>query len=85
MLLKMRGVLASQRVFSDAFCRDLDAQVCSLPCSGANMKLPRPVYDRLYNYQRQGAVWMWNLYHKGPDPKLSFELMPPAQFGMSEG
>lgn len=49
-----------------AFC--FDVQVCSLSCSGANMKLPRLVYDRLYKYQRQGAVWMWNLYQKGPFP-----------------
>eukprot|EP00438_Fugacium_kawagutii_P009111 Skav217849 [mRNA] locus=scaffold3024:126028:129495:+ [translate_table: standard] len=53
---------------------EVSEEVCSLPCSGANMKLPRPVYDRLYNYQRQGAVWMWNLYHKGFGGILADEM-----------
>ncbi|CAK9005803.1 unnamed protein product [Durusdinium trenchii] len=41
---------------------DVSEDVCSLSCGGADMKLPRLVYERLYEYQRQGAVWMWNLY-----------------------
>lgn len=53
---------------------EVSEEVCSLPCSGANMKLPRPVYDRLYKYQRQGAVWMWNLYHKGFGGILADEM-----------
>ena len=40
-------------------------KVCSLHFSTSDIKLPRSVYDRLYHYQRQGVVWMWNLYHKG--------------------
>ena len=46
----------------DAACA---TQVCSLHFSTSDIKLPRSVYDRLYHYQRQGVVWMWNLYHKG--------------------
>jgi len=38
--------------------------VCSLTVAGAEMKLPRTVYDRLYGYQRQGVTWMWNLFRK---------------------
>lgn len=53
---------------------EVSEEVCSLSCSGANMKLPRLVYDRLYKYQRQGAVWMWNLYQKGFGGILADEM-----------
>merc|ERR1719189_2516868 len=39
--------------------------ICSLQVGGAEMKLPRSVYERLYGYQREGVVWMWNLFRKG--------------------
>eukprot|EP00930_Biecheleria_cincta_P005041 TRINITY_DN10596_c0_g1_i1.p1 TRINITY_DN10596_c0_g1~~TRINITY_DN10596_c0_g1_i1.p1 ORF type:complete len:983 (-),score=258.61 TRINITY_DN10596_c0_g1_i1:183-3050(-) len=38
--------------------------VCSLKIAGAELRLPRSVHDRLYGYQREGVVWMWNLFHK---------------------
>lgn len=40
------------------------SKVCALAFDSCDMKLPREVYDRLYEYQRKGVAWMWNLYQK---------------------
>mmetsp|Transcript_87643 Transcript_87643/g.173932 ORF Transcript_87643/g.173932 Transcript_87643/m.173932 type:complete len:1068 (-) Transcript_87643:145-3348(-) len=48
--------------------------ICSLHVGGAEMKLPRSVYERLYGYQRKGVVWMWNLYRKGFGGILADEM-----------
>jgi len=53
---------------------DVSDDVCSLSFAGADVKLPRAVYDRLYQYQRQGVVWMWNLWHKGFGGILADEM-----------
>mmetsp|Transcript_87644 Transcript_87644/g.173938 ORF Transcript_87644/g.173938 Transcript_87644/m.173938 type:complete len:1086 (-) Transcript_87644:145-3402(-) len=48
--------------------------ICSLQVGGAEMKLPRSVYERLYGYQREGVVWMWNLFRKGFGGILADEM-----------
>jgi len=53
---------------------EVSDEVCSLHFSTSDIKLPRSVYDRLYHYQRQGVVWMWNLYHKGFGGILADEM-----------
>ncbi|CAE7293363.1 CHR24 [Symbiodinium pilosum] len=53
---------------------EISKDVCRLSFSGSDIKLPRSVYDRLYHYQRQGVVWMWNLYHKGFGGILADEM-----------
>ncbi|CAE7571809.1 CHR24 [Symbiodinium natans] len=59
----------------EASCKwEVSDEVCSLSFSGSDIKLPRSVYDRLYHYQRQGVVWMWNLYHKGFGGILADEM-----------
>jgi len=52
----------------------VSGDVCSLRVGGAEMRLPRAVHDRLYNYQRQGIAWMWNLYRQGFGGMLADEM-----------
>lgn len=37
---------------------------CSIRVGGAELRLPRAIHARLYQYQRQGVAWMWNLFQK---------------------
>lgn len=51
-----------------------EAEDCSLEFQGAKLRLPRVIYDRLYGYQRQGVVWLWNLFQKGQGGILADEM-----------
>jgi len=42
----------------------VSVDTCSLNVGGAVMKLPKAILERLYDYQRQGVAWMWQLYQK---------------------
>mmetsp|Transcript_18969 Transcript_18969/g.40753 ORF Transcript_18969/g.40753 Transcript_18969/m.40753 type:complete len:1467 (+) Transcript_18969:81-4481(+) len=53
----------------------VSGQTCVLSSQGQELlRLPRQVHDRLYNYQRQGLVWMWNLFKRGMGGILADEM-----------
>eukprot|EP00930_Biecheleria_cincta_P005047 TRINITY_DN10596_c0_g3_i3.p1 TRINITY_DN10596_c0_g3~~TRINITY_DN10596_c0_g3_i3.p1 ORF type:complete len:1096 (-),score=248.22 TRINITY_DN10596_c0_g3_i3:301-3312(-) len=52
----------------------VDGDSCSLQIAGAELKLPKTVHERLYGYQREGVVWMWNLFQKGFGGILADEM-----------
>ncbi len=52
----------------------VDASSNMVEVAKPGFSLPKSLFDKLYDYQREGIAWLWNLHRKSPGGILADDM-----------